>query len=360
VSLRPERRASRVFLGFFASISILCLLGCSTTKEPVHVPPQPYTRIGRPDTNTVQLQIAIRKLVPIKGKAPAIWLVGTSHIGDPSYYREIQSYLDARTLVLYEGVNADAHKRRVRGHPEPEDSSDPDDHSDSAHMKPGEGPSMQATMAKSLGLVFQLDAIDYERTNFLNSDLSIQQIQRLMVGQDKDAPDSAATIPGGPTTNNSSFSYLMQVMDESSLLGSLMKLGLQFVGSSPKLQGMAKLALIETLGSLKGEFAEMRGIPPDLKQLIKVLIEARNQNVVEDLKTEAKNIPQRGSIAVFYGTGHMEDMQRRITQDLNYQPAGDIWLTAFSVDLAKAGLSDSEVQTLRNMIKWQMEQLQPK
>ena len=56
----------------------------------------------------------------------------------------------------------------------------------------------------------------------------------------------------------------------------------------------------------------------------------------------------------------MEDMQRRITRDLNYQPAGDIWLTAFSVDLAKAGLSDSEVQTLRNMIKWQMEQLQPK
>lgn len=317
-------------------------------------PPEPYTRIGRPDTNTVQLQIAIRKLVPLKGKAPVIWLVGTSHIGDQSYYREIQRYLDARTLVLYEGVNADAHKRRVRGHPEP-DSSD-----DSAGGKPGEGPSMQATMAKSLGLVFQLDAIDYERTNFLNSDLSIQQIQRLMVGQDKDGPDTTVTVPGGPTTNNSSFSYLMQVMDESSLLGSLMKLGLQFVGSSPKLQAMAKLVLIETLGSLKGEFAEMRGIPPDLKQLIKVLIEARNQNVIEDLKSESRNIPRNGSIAVFYGTGHMEDMQRRITRDLNYQPAGDIWLTAFSVDLAKAGLSDSEVQTLRNMIKWQMEQLQPK
>ena len=33
--------------------------------------------------------------------------------------------------------------------------------------------SMQAELAHSLGLVFQLDAINYDRTNFLNSDLSI-------------------------------------------------------------------------------------------------------------------------------------------------------------------------------------------
>ena len=41
---------------------------------------------------------------------------------------------------------------------------------------------MQSTLAHSLGLVFQLDAIDYDRANFLNSDLSIEQIQGIMGG----------------------------------------------------------------------------------------------------------------------------------------------------------------------------------
>jgi hypothetical protein len=335
----------------------------STTATATNVailPPAPYTRISHSDTNLIQLQIAVRKLVPTGRRGPVVWLVGTSHIGEQSYYQELQKLLNSQTLVLYEGVNAEAHKRRVRKparapvHPAPEADVDG---SASPEKHASDGPSMQVTMAKSLGLVFQLDAIDYDRTNFLNSDLSIREIQNLMAGVEKNTP---APPPGeGSAPGNPSFGYLMQIMDESSLLGSLMKMGMQFIGSNPKLQAMAKLTLIETLGRLKGEFSEMRGLTPDLKQLIKVLIDARNQNVVEDLKIELTTIPRRGSIAVFYGTGHMENMQKRITSELNYQPAGEIWLTAFSVDVKKSGLSASEVQVVRNLVEWQMNQLQP-
>jgi hypothetical protein len=45
----------------------------------------------------------------------------------------------------------------------------------------------------------------------------------------------------------------------------------------------------------------------DVQHLLKVLIEARNQNVLEDVKTESTLIPPDGSIAVFYGTGHMSN-----------------------------------------------------
>jgi hypothetical protein len=332
-----------------------------TTNVPV-TQPAPYTRIARPDTNTVQLQIAVRKLVPTGQRGPVIWLVGTSHVGEPEYYQELQKHLDAQTLVLYEGINAGAHKRRVRKNdvtstPDAEGEETQEPTADKNHA--GEGPSMQVTLAKSLGLVFQLDAIDYERTNFLNSDLSIQEIQKLMEGEAKNASSPSEGTEGkAGNPSNPSFGYLMQIMDESSFLGSIMKLGMQFIGSSPKLQAMAKLTLIEALGQLKGEFSEMRGMPPDLQQLIKVLIEARNQNVVEDLKTEFNAVPRKGSIAVFYGTGHMEDMQKRIVSELKYRPEREIWLTAFSVDLKKAGLSSSEVQMVRNLVKWQMDQMQ--
>ena len=36
-----------------------------------------------------------------------------AHIGEAAYYQTVQNYLDARTVVLYEGINADAHKRRL-------------------------------------------------------------------------------------------------------------------------------------------------------------------------------------------------------------------------------------------------------
>ncbi|WP_150107347.1 hypothetical protein [Pedosphaera parvula] len=299
------------------------------------------------------LQIAVRKLVPMRGKGPAVWLVGTSHVGETNYYADLQTLLNGSTVVLYEGVNADVHKRRVRGGNNELALTNPLKDKEAGSGKPEEE-SIQQTLAHSLGLVFQLDAIDYDRSNFFNSDLSIQEIQKLMVAQGTNATTS---VEGGGR-GNSSFGYLMQVMDGSSFLGTVMKMGMQFMGSSPKLQAIAKLTLIETLGGLKGELTDVKGLPEDMKQLVKVLIESRNKVVVEDLQAEARKVKNSGSLAVFYGTGHMQDMERRITQTMKYKPAEEIWYTAFAVDTKKAKLSETEIQMVRNMVKWQVDQLQ--
>ncbi len=367
-----------MLLVIFATLT-LALAGCCTRQRTDSAfTPHSYTRIANPDTNTVQLQIALRKFVPRYHRGPAIWLAGTMHIGEPDYYRTVQKYLDLQTVVLYEGINTEAHERHV-----PNDAHDKIQikqkhptarRSSPAPLSTGEKAgergndlahddnqattnadfSMQAALANSLGLVFQLNAIDYDRTNFLNSDLSVLQIQRLMSG----ATNANPSTPGQQSKTNSSFDTLLQVMDGTSFLGSLVKVGIQFIGSNPKLQALAKLTLIEAIGRLKGDFSDLRGLPPDLKQMVKVLIEARNQNVVADLKTELKVMPRTGSIAVFYGAGHMEDLERRITRELHYQPAGEVWLTAFSVDLRKNGLSPAEIQVMRNLVKWQLDQMQ--
>ena len=366
-----------MLLIIFAAFA-LALAGCRTQPRAESTPaphselrtPHSYTRIANPDTNTVQLQIALRKFVPLHHRGPAIWLAGTMHVGEPDYYRALQKYLDTQTIVLYEGINTETHERHVQSdkqnktqaHSSPSPLSagaragvrGNDLTDDGTQTGTNAGFSMQAALADSLGLVFQLNAIDYERTNFLNSDLSVLQIQRLMAGE----TNAISALPGKQTKSNSSFDTLLQVMDGTSLLGSLVKVGMQFIGANPKLQALAKLTLIEAVGRLKGDFSDLRGLPPDLKQMVKVLIEARNQNVLADLKTELKVIPHTGSIAVFYGTGHMEDLERRVTRELHYQPADEIWLTAFSVDLRKSGLSPAEVQVMRNLVKWQLDQMQ--
>ncbi len=345
---------------------LFALAGCSTgaAREPAsgqpgtavaatNTPaPQPYTRIARPDTNTVQLQIAARKFLPARQRGPAIWLVGTSHVGEVEYYHAIQKLLDAQTVVLFEGVNSGAHPRHV-GKPElPQSEQAPPTPSHAGGTN--QNFSMQDALASSLGLVFQLNAIDYDRTNFLNSDLSILQLQRLMIGDSNAVP----AAPGEKGRSNPALDSLLQIMDGSSFLGSIFRMGLQFIGSNPQLQALTKLTFIETLGRLKGDFSTMRGLPPDMKELLKVLIEARNQNVIQDLKTELQVVPRSGSISVFYGTGHMDDMERRVIRDLNYRPAADIWFTAFSVDVRKTGLSPGELESMQKMVQWQLDQLQ--
>jgi hypothetical protein len=327
-----------------AAALILTRAGGRTLARAADFPaPHSYTRVAKPDTNTVQLQIALRKFIPAQNGGPAIWLAGVMHVGDPEYYHALQRFLDAQTLVLYEGINPDAQTHSVH-----------DATAASTNAAVPGGPqsgtnadySMQSTLARSLGLVFQLEAIDYDRTNFLNSDLSILQIERIMA------------TPGQKGETNASFDVLLQIMDGSSFLGSLFKIGLQFIADSPQLQAVAKLTLIEAVGRFKGDLSGVQGLPPDWKQLIKVLIDARNQNLLADLNAEIKKIPAAGSIAVFYGAGHMGDMEKRVTDDLHYRPADEIWLSAFSVDLRKSGISPAQAQWMRTLIEGQMDQMQ--
>lgn len=324
---------------------MLALANCFTRAQAADaLPASGYSRIANPDTNTVQLQIALRKFLPAQKLGPAIWLAAVMHVGEPDYYKALQKFLGTQTVVLYEGINAEAHPRHVH------DSTDAAPRSPAPHADTN-GYSMQSTLARSLGLVFQLEAIDYDQTNFLNSDLSVQQIQRVMSG-------GMPLGPRGKEGGGSSFDTLLQIMDGSSFLGSLFKVGMGFIAASPELQAVAKLTLIEAVGRLKGDLSDVQGLPPDWKELIKVLIEARNKNLMDDLRDELKKIPSSGSVAVFYGAAHMDDLEKRVTDELHYRPADETWLTAFSVDLRKGGISAGEAQFIRNLVKSELDQMQ--
>lgn len=338
-------------LRFLASF-ILLAGGCAVTPRPSAPPPdpQPYTRVFRGETNVVSLQVAMRKFVPHSRKEPVIWLVGASHIGDRRYYDAVQRHLDSQTLVLFEGINSGFHPRRagVAGSKEKAPSI-------AAPAAPAKGESaqstLQSTLAESLGLVFQLDGIEYERTNFLNSDLSVRQIQDLM---------NANTSPaeaGQDESGDQTFQTLLRMMDGSSFTGGLIRFGLKLIGTNPKAQAMVKLAFVEILGRLEGDMGGMKGLPPDMQKLMSVLIASRNQHVLADLKTEAPGLPRSSSVAIFYGAGHMDDFERRLTRDLNYRADQLVWVTAFSVDTQATGLSAGDVKMVQSLVQWQMRQL---
>jgi len=335
----PDKALASSVLAFL--IFLLCLPAQSVEPaEPAEPPPttvpepEPYTRVARPDADTVQLEITRRRFTPAEGQGPDLWLVAVSHIGETNYFQTLQTFLDRQKLVLYEGV----------GDPQSMPESEEDT---------GEAGGLQATLAGSLGMAFQLDSIQYKRRHFKNSDMTYRQLEKLLRTEIQTRAEE-----GG--TPNPAFVALMGAMDGSSWLGAVMHMGARLLGSSPKLKAMTRLIFIEILGGLKSDMSELQGVTPDMRDLLLVLIRERNKVVLEDLKKSLNQRRPPVSIAVFYGAGHMPDLEKRVRAELGYQPAEDVWLPAIVVHPSKAGLSNLEVNSIRTMVEWQMNSLQPK
>lgn len=323
------------------SIVALALLSACSSPRPApvaDVKPEPYVRIYQGDTNRLELQIAVRKFEPARHKGPAVWLTGVSHIGESNYFVQLQAHLDAQNLVLFEGIS----DRSANRPPDQHGRQPASGGGDQPEAAPAEArmSSLQSTMASSLGLAFQLEAIDYDRASFRNSDLSIQDLRRLL-----------AEHGGGQ-----SFESLLQMMEGGTFFDALLQMGLRFLGSTPKLQALSKLALMEMIGQIQGDPAQVRGLPADLKQLLEVLIEKRNERVINDLKVELGRRNPVASISIFFGTGHMPDFERRLRTELSYRSVDQLWLTAFSIDLRQARISQTEVETIRKFVQTSLEQ----
>ncbi len=320
---------------------------------------EPFMRVTNGVTGAVELQVAVRKLVPTNGVGPVIWLTGASHIGETNYYAQLQRHLDAQALVLFEGIhagrkgtvtNAVVVEKAASGSPSKKEAAAAE-----PVVKPAGSASLQKDLAESLGLVFQLESINYARTNFRNSDLSVAELRDLMDGDDKSAgPDSPKE-----KRKNEAFEQLLKAMEGNSFFGTLLKAGFKLVGSNPKLQAMTKLALIEALGGIRGDISRMKSLPEDMQRLMEVLIQTRNDAVLRDLRVELKRAAPPASISIFYGAGHMDDLERRVRWEFGYRAEGDWWLPAFTADYAKAGLSVIEATLLRAMVQRQMQELLP-
>ena len=302
----------------------------------VHSNPAPYLRIARPRTNVTELQVAVRQLIPPGRSQPVIWLAGVSHVGESNYYARLQKLLDAQDLVLFEGVTDRASRAAGR---KAFDRSEED------------LGSLQTTMAESLGLAFQLDTIDYERPHFRNSDLTIEEIAKLIA---KEGPS------GKPSKTAEEFQKLLELMEGDSLIGALVTAGMKLIGSSPKLQAMMKLVMIEILGRFKGDMSQFQGLPPEWQKLLEILVRARNDAVIKDVQTELGKRSPAKTIAIFYGAAHMEDLEARLMREMHYRPAREEWLPAFSVDLQKSQVTDAELSFVKGFVDWQMQMLEQK
>ena len=116
-----------------------------------------------------------------------------------------------------------------------------------------------------------------------------------------------------------------------------------WIGVSQTLSTAVKVVLLDQLANAD----EMMGSVEGLEAMEQVIIEDRNRIVLEDLKRIMEHEPNVKTVAIFYGAGHMASMERCMVNEFGFRPEGDTWTAAMRVDPRAAGLTKSQVQSMR-------------
>ncbi len=337
--VNPNLGIVRTVLAFFVFLAVLV----SSNGEPA-----PYLRVSGESDGSRRLELASRTLVSPEHKKLKVTLLGVSHVGDLSFYNSVQERLDAADLVLFEGVGwGDGPSKAKPG------------------KTSGVG-ELQDSLADSMGLVFQLRAIRYDRPHFRNSDMSLRAFTDSMSGK-KSKPDKKkvgekeAGKPGkAPPKEKEDLAAqeVMRALSGDSVVFSFVSGALKIFGKSPKFRELMKLAMVETLGSIGGDVSSLaKAAGPGMEKFMRIALEKRNAIVIKDLKKILKGKEGHGDVVVFYGAAHMPDIERQLADKFGFAPAEEKWLPAFGVNPKEGGLSTLEVNLVRNMIRTQIGRL---
>jgi hypothetical protein len=191
---------------------------------------------------------------------------------------------------------------------------------------------LQGRLAKALGVTFQLDEIDSGRPNWRNSDIGIYELRRLL--------DEA-----GPNAG-----MILRMLEGNSLQARVVGLLLGLVGASDTLRTVVKVIVIDQLAAADELMGGGRVGGPTgaaLEAMQRVIIKDRNRIVMDDLRAVLASEPEKRSIAIFYGAGHMADFDRSFREELDLVAAETAWTPAMRADPRDAGLSRRQWSDLR-------------
>ncbi len=226
-------------------------------------------------------------------------LIGVVHIGEQSYYEELNQRFKRYESVLFELVAPEGTVIPKGGRKE---------------QGVGLNPiaAMQVGMQSVLGLEFQLDHVDYTKNNFVHADMSPEEFLESM------------------QENEESFSkYTLRAIGQS--------MAMQSAG-----KGGSNVGMLMAMFSRNKEIRMRRMFADQLQAMESgmimfegkegsTIIDHRNAKCMEVLDREIK--AGKKNFAIFYGAGHLPDMQRRLMSEFKMKRGGQYWLEAWSLEI---------------------------
>lgn len=249
------------------------------------------------------METAIVRYVP-KNRDPqadlqelTVDLVAAVHVGDAAYYEALNKRFESYDALLYELVAPEGTVvEKGRG-------------TSNAHPLGA----VQNGMKTMLALEHQLEMVDYTKKNFVHADMSPEQFLQAM----KDR-------------NEGFLQMYMRLLGHT--LGAQSEMMAN--GESPDVAIFAALFAEDRPLRLKKVLAKQLA---DTEEMLtsfggeegSVLISDRNLAALKVLRREIA--AGKKHLAIFYGAGHLADLDKRLREDFGLKPVEITWLTAWDL-----------------------------
>jgi len=250
---------------------------------------------GEPDL----LQTAV---VRFQRRNVIVDLVAAVHLGDKKYFENLNLRLKQYDAVLYEMVGG--------RYPSKEAQSTKGDLSDIR--------TLQTLATQLLNLEFQIEGIDYKAPNFVHADVSWAQYQKL-----KEAKNQSMATFLARAVNLAQSGKIAGIPGDDASVNNLLSEVLTALSTGDSAWLKRKIAPI--LSEAESMIAQIEGNDGT------VIVSERNKVVMAKLKEAlARSGGGTRKIAVFYGAGHMPDLEKRLIAD-GFQKMSRTWLTAWKI-----------------------------
>lgn len=264
-----------------------------------------YMRVRRGANKTAEaLETSILRFLREEPGKPSVQvdLVGVVHIGERAYYDELNKLFKEYDAVLYELVAPEGTRVPKGG------------------GKGGANPvsALQKGLQTMLALEYQLEHIDYQATNFIHADMTPEEMSQSMADR-----------------KESWFQMMLRMMGQG--------MAQQPRQANGDLNLFSALFAKDRATRLKRVFAQqfedMEGLSAFDGPEGSTLITERNKKALRVLSRELTAGKRR--IAIFYGAGHMKDMEDRLINEFQMRRVSATWLTAWRMESVSASKPDA-------------------
>jgi hypothetical protein len=256
-----------------------------------------FIRVRRGDNERpVAMETAVVHYTSQKKPGVTVDLVGAVHIADRAYYDDLNKLFEKYDVVLYELVAPEG--TRIPQGGRKEKSTHP------IGM-------MQEGMSGILELSHQLACVDYTKANLVHADMSPDEFSKSMEDRGESFIQMFLRLMGTGIAQSAAGAGGMN--DADVLMALFAK------DRAMKL----KTLLAQQFQSLEGAMSALDGPGGS------AIITERNKKCFEVLDKQLASGKKK--IAVFYGAGHLPDMQKRLEADYGFRRASESWLTAWNL-----------------------------
>ena len=245
----------------------------------------------------LETSITRYELLTEKGDRITVDLIGAVHIGEQAYFDKLNKRFEGYESMLYELVA-------------PEGTVIPKGGGAKDGIPTNPIALMQIGMKDSLGLEFQLEHVDYTKKNFVHADMTPEEFAQSMKDNDESISKYAVRAIGQ--------SMAMQAAGKG---GDSM--GMLFAIFSKNKEMRLRRSFAKQIQNMESSMVVFKGKDGS------TIIDHRNAKCMKVLESEIA--AGKRNLAIFYGAGHLADMQRRLMSDFKMKRGGQVWLEAWSL-----------------------------